>query len=320
MRTKLSLIAFFALAIFLRLDANADVDSADLPECATMDNRSPEYNFLCGHADLIDANVFSRARNISVAPQPTPSVAPDTQENRLTDGPQVDEGTAYISNTLRWRAGLNGAKLSASKLAIPVCWRNPRADAAHKEARALVKTAVKATWQKHASIVFTGWDKCVAGVTGGVRIHVADTRPKARLGTLAGDHDISMFLNFNFENWSTTCAADDKSGDDIEWRACVYSIAVHEFGHILGYYHEQDRLFVDGSFHDLDEESLAKWKSSCADRDVESATVKDLPKDAISGYYDPLSVMNYCFDIYNHFVRLSEHDVQALVEAYPSQR
>lgn len=292
-------------------------------DCTDPAKITPQIMYLCAEGDLIDADFFEILADdkvdeaMSTPDVTSPKIAGDDTSNDLTDQPKPNDGTAYIARDLVWRSGSDGAILVDGKLNIPVCWINPGKDAQRKKARRLVKLAVKKTWEKHAPILFTGWGRCARRQVGGVRIKVADIGPKALVGRSAGSSPISMWLNFTFRNFSRTCAQDDPKPDSIKWETCVYSIAVHEFGHILGYFHEHDRLFHGIEYHELDAAGLAQRKEECAARKVIKASRRKQPKDALFGMFDPKSVMNYCFSIYDHRVKLTELDIEGLTEAYP---
>jgi hypothetical protein len=78
-------------------------------------------------------------------------------------------------------------------------------------------------------------------------------------------------------------------------RDCIYSIAVHEFGHAIGYAHEQNRFDAPGECQLL-----------------RQGTDGDL----LLTPYDPQSVMNYCNRLYNNNGQLSENDRRALAAVY----
>jgi hypothetical protein len=102
-----------------------------------------------------------------------------------------------------------------------------------------------------------------------------------------------MSLDFTFRNWSETCS---QQGDEFR-RVCIRAIAVHEFGHALGFAHEQNR------------DDTPNWCRS-------KAAPQGSSGDVIVTPWDPKSVMNYCYNIYRGDVQLSPLDVYALQRYY----
>jgi hypothetical protein len=99
-----------------------------------------------------------------------------------------------------------------------------------------------------------------------------------------------MVLNFTFNNWNRTCRR--------SLYFCVKVIAVHEFGHALGFAHEQNRP---------DAPRECQKERQGGDGDVYLSK------------YDPDSVMNYCNPEWNGGGTLSRKDIEGLQKWYGGQ-
>jgi hypothetical protein len=149
---------------------------------------------------------------------------------------------------------------------IYICWENPTLE--NEDGRKVVRQAINETWEKSSALVFLGWEKC-GKKTGGVRIFVDDIVPKTeKLGIALINLKDGVKLNFTFQNvYREQC--ENKIED------CIRYVAIHEFGHILGFSHEQNRPDSD----------LMCTASIFTSPDGDNTKVTD---------YDPNSIMNYC--------------------------
>jgi hypothetical protein len=168
---------------------------------------------------------------------------------------------------------------------IAVCWENP--SSANVEGRKWTREAIKETWERHSSLEFTGWSKC-HNRSMGIRILIDDDGPHTKgLGSQLDGRRNGMVLNFTFNNWNRTCRR--------SLYFCVKVIAVHEFGHALGFAHEQNRP---------DAPSECQKERQGGDGDVYLSE------------YDPYSVMNYCNPRWSGGGTLSRKDIEGLQKWY----
>jgi hypothetical protein len=181
---------------------------------------------------------------------------------------------------------------------IRVCWM----DEGHESDKAEVRSVIAATWGEalnalkgSARVTFTGWDRCSNDDDGEVRIAIRDQEPRTvdlgrRNDTEAGGPNV--YLNFALTNWQPTSGCRGKPHRDV-----IRTIAAHEFGHVLGLAHEQNR---------------SDDQQDCADAGRNGTCTYCAP--------DAKSIMHYCRQGAACVPDLSECDRAAIVELYTVYR
>lgn len=196
------------------------------------------------------------------------------------DGPVAEDNQDLFAFGSRWSTSSDGLTY------IPVCWSGVSDRATEKE---YVRSAVVGGWQAHSSIVFTGWGDCSGTPSGTIRLHNYDVSSGLSYWTgskssVSSGGDIYVNLDYDVYNPATDQGCDVFGGSCSHCHTiksyCIGVTALHEFGHGVGMYHEQQRPDnTNGSY-------CNEWQSG----------ETKAPSDGVelTTSYDTSSIMNYC--------------------------
>jgi cytochrome c551/c552 len=210
----------------------------------------------------------------------------------------------YGQRTGTSRQGLatigSGVKLwTENNNIVPVCWETNGYD----REKEIVEQSVINTWQRHTTITFKGWGICPFG---GIAGSATTKQVRIRITPLAKNKD-GVYPNSGgdgsarFGMQALSSASENNPGmhmafapDGSASKGRVEYIGVHEFGHVMGFIHEQN-----SPNHDATHCAGGTEKGSTSLTD-----------------YDPDSIMNYCNSDGNGAGNLTAKDIEGLRRLY----
>ncbi len=177
---------------------------------------------------------------------------------------------------------------------VHVCWINPGSH--NSVERTWVRDAIANTWEAVSEIRFTGWGTCNSSNTDSVKIRIESRQPQTTaLGSELAGKSVGVYLNFELDGsaYNGNCLTNAARRD------CIEDIAIHEFGHVLSFAHEQSRS------------DTPDWCTRGDGGEVADTAV---------GYWDIDSVMNYCNPVWNGDGIISATDLKMAQVFYGSEK
>lgn len=144
---------------------------------------------------------------------------------------------------------------------VPVCFMPDPANVDTSALRPFVRQGA-AKWEQASAVTFVGWGTC-DGTHSGVQVGFYDSGNAATVGW--------SYIGMESKGLAPSLSLTRTRLEGVQ----LAMVATHEFGHALGFYHEQVRMDTPGS---------------CIQSDARTAD-----SSLVSvGVYDPNSIMNYC--------------------------
>ena len=167
---------------------------------------------------------------------------------------------------------------------LEVCWETP----GWEQEKGWVQSAVRETWEQHSSVRFVWRPACPPSFSG-IRVAALNEWPHAKgLGRQLRGMRNGVVLNFQFD-------LDSFRHCRFTRRACIRTLAVHEFGHALGLTHEHNRPDTPPECQEEPQGTNGDW---------------------LVTPWDLHSVMNYCSPQWQGDGQLSEADKVGIVQIY----
>jgi hypothetical protein len=248
------------------------------------------------------------------------NIAKDTQSNKaavhLPTFSKVKFAPSMLNSADTTKAVLKAASRSSGLVGgflqplwiwnshrISVCWEYPYDW--YKTQREWVKEAVTSTWDANSDVTFVDWTQCPdfdrPDPYRGIRLTITPGQPKTRqLGEPGIGYRSNVQLNIDFASWSPGCS------DPSRLEGCVKTAAVHEFGHMLAFAHEQYRTDTPQACID----------QGAKDKDDDPGRGEGDPGFVAFGPWDLNSVMNYCNPAWGGDGKLSSIDIDMAQKYY----
>ncbi len=160
--------------------------------------------------------------------------------------------SAHIASALMGGDGLMWTVWQSAPVKLVVCWENPSAAdpllgevdrTSGWQRREWVRLALKQSWEREARVVFTGWGACEneanpaqpSFLLGPRRPGTADENIKIQITSTGGGQ------NPGHGSWGDYMQSGVRLNLHCGSQDCIEYLAIHEFGHVLGLYHGEER-------------------------------------------------------------------------------
>lgn len=168
----------------------------------------------------------------------------------------------------------------------------------YKEEKEFIKAAVMREYNTKTAFSFLGFQDCDEQTKEKNRVEIEfkkNTIPKVTLGYPSGNRAVYHLFTFKFSPEKFAICRSCASKRMCMRNVCMNNVVLHEFGHILGLIHEQDR----------------------PDSTCDEHTGEKIPGARIIGEYDNKSIMNACNPYYHlQVLGLSVGDIATINKLY----
>jgi hypothetical protein len=207
------------------------------------------------------------------------------------------------SHALMAGEGLMWSVLPDEPVKLTVCWLNPQdaaplpgevADASGATRREWIRLALKSSWERYARVLFVGWGECQdeenaltpPNTHGPRRPGTGDENIKVQITSSGGGQNVGHGSPGDFASPGVTLNLHPSVADNGALRRWLEFLAIHEFGHVLGYYHDEERQDWPST-----PECEEQWSEH-----TPSWPWWPIPTEIRYGAPDADSVMAYCSD------------------------